>query len=87
MTLGNKFGKNLDRGNPYNNLGKNLRFVNVTILVSILGTGILGSPILVTVLVRILGRGIFVTTLVRIFGDPGNNFGKSFHFVNLGYNL
>ena len=25
--------------------------------------------------------------LVKMFGDPGNNFGKNFHFVNRGYNL
>ena len=25
--------------------------------------------------------------LVKMFGDPGNNFGKNFRFVNRGYNL
>ena len=25
--------------------------------------------------------------LGKMFGDPGNNFDKNFHFVNLGYNL
>ena len=45
-------------------------------LVSILGKGMLGSRIVVSILVKILGRRIFVTMFVRMFGDPGNNLGK-----------
>ena len=47
-----------------------------TILVSILGKGMLGSRIVVSILVKVLGRKIFLTIFVRMFGDPGNNLGK-----------
>ena len=48
----------------------------VPILVSILGNGMLGSRIVVSILVKILGRRIFVTVFVRMFSDPDDNVGK-----------